>query len=208
MHAFTGCDSISAFAGRGKTTAFKLLKSDKTHQEVFNQLGHSWDLSAELLQRLQQITCQMYLLSTRTTEVNKLRYQLSVPSVERWSPVCSHLVRTVFSCMPCVPTIRLQYGGDACSANPSFQAPRIMAGSMTMMVSWMWSGCEDLLHQMLCYSCCLVTVPGHANCKDCSCLSNGLWCTDMCKLQTCDNQAMIEEQAAELTDSDTDYDEN
>ena len=50
MHAFTGCDSISAFAGRGKTTAFKLLKSDKTHQEVFNQLGNSWDLSAELFQ--------------------------------------------------------------------------------------------------------------------------------------------------------------
>ena len=48
------------------------------------------------------------------------------------------------------------------------------------------------------------------SCKlpDCSCLSNGLWCTDMCRLQTCDNQAMIEEQAAELTDSDTDYDEN
>ena len=75
-HAFTGCDSISAFAGRGKTTGFKLLKSDKTKQEVFNQLGHSWDLTAELFQRLQQITCQMYLLSTRTTEVNKLRYQL------------------------------------------------------------------------------------------------------------------------------------
>jgi len=29
MHAFTGCDTISAFAGRGKMTALKQMKSDK-----------------------------------------------------------------------------------------------------------------------------------------------------------------------------------
>ena len=30
MHAFAGCDTVSAFAGRGKIGALKLLKSDKT----------------------------------------------------------------------------------------------------------------------------------------------------------------------------------
>lgn len=76
MHAFMGCDSNLDFAGRGKSTDFKLLKFGMTFQEAFNQLGSSWNLSAELFQSLQQITCQMYLLSTRTTEVNNLLYQL------------------------------------------------------------------------------------------------------------------------------------
>jgi len=35
MHSFTGCDTVSAFAGRGKLSTFKLLKSDETYQEAF-----------------------------------------------------------------------------------------------------------------------------------------------------------------------------
>ncbi len=30
MHAFTGCDTVSAFAGHGKMTAFKQMKLEKT----------------------------------------------------------------------------------------------------------------------------------------------------------------------------------
>ena len=45
MHAFTGCDTVSAFAGRGKMGALKLLKSDKAYQEAFSELGHSWHVS-------------------------------------------------------------------------------------------------------------------------------------------------------------------
>ena len=59
------------FAGRGKLTALKRLKSDKTHQEIFSQL-----VPTELFEGLQQITCQMYFPSSRTKEVNKLRFQL------------------------------------------------------------------------------------------------------------------------------------
>lgn len=76
MHAFTGCDTVSAFAGRGKMTALKQMKSDKKKQEAFSELGRSWELSTELFQQLQEITCSMYMASTHTTEVNKLRYQL------------------------------------------------------------------------------------------------------------------------------------
>jgi len=74
MHAFTGCDSIASFAGRGKLTALKHLKSDKTHQQVFSQLEQAWDVPTELFEGLQQITCQMYFPSSHTKEVNKLRF--------------------------------------------------------------------------------------------------------------------------------------
>ena len=38
IHAFTGCDTVSALTGRGKLGALKLMKKDKTYQETFSQL--------------------------------------------------------------------------------------------------------------------------------------------------------------------------
>ena len=39
LHAFTGCDTVSAFAGHGKLSALKLLKKNITFQATFSQLG-------------------------------------------------------------------------------------------------------------------------------------------------------------------------
>ena len=76
LHSFTGCDTVSAFAGRGKLGALKLLKKDTVYQETFSQLGQSWDVSTELFERVQQSTCRMYAAGKGTTDVNELRYQL------------------------------------------------------------------------------------------------------------------------------------
>ena len=76
MHAFTGCDTVSAFAGRGKMTTFKKMKTDNIYRAAFSELGRSWEVSEELFQNLQKITCHMYMASAQTSEVNKLRYQL------------------------------------------------------------------------------------------------------------------------------------
>ena len=59
MHAFTGCDTVSAFAGRGKVGTFKQLKTDRTYQEAFFELGCAWDVSDEFFKKLQDITCLM-----------------------------------------------------------------------------------------------------------------------------------------------------
>ena len=39
MHAYTGCDTISSFAGHGKLTALKLLLRNAKFQEAFADLG-------------------------------------------------------------------------------------------------------------------------------------------------------------------------
>lgn len=70
MHAFTGCDTISAFAGRGKLTTLNQVKKDKTYQNAFQELGRYWEVSPELFEKLQEITCHMYLPSTNTTKVS------------------------------------------------------------------------------------------------------------------------------------------
>ena len=37
-HAFTGCDTVRAFAGQGKMIALKLMESNKRYQEAFSLL--------------------------------------------------------------------------------------------------------------------------------------------------------------------------
>ena len=76
MHSFTGCYTVSTFTGRGKSAMFKQFKISKTCQDTFRKLGSSWEVSDELFRNLQEVTCRIYLPSTSTTEVNKLRYHL------------------------------------------------------------------------------------------------------------------------------------
>ena len=74
MHAFTGCDSVSAFAGKGKAKALKILKDDAEVKETFSKLGEEWQLPPDLFTRIEKFTCDLY--SSRATEVNAARYNL------------------------------------------------------------------------------------------------------------------------------------
>ena len=74
LHAFTGCDTVSAFAGKGKAKAFKLLKSEDYVRVAFNQLGQTWELPQDLFTELEKFTCQLY--SSGTNKVNEARYNL------------------------------------------------------------------------------------------------------------------------------------
>ena len=76
VHAYTGCDSVSSFAGKGKVAALKMLKSNENVQQAFSDLGKNWELSGELFEKLKQFTCKLYAPKQPTTGVNELRYQL------------------------------------------------------------------------------------------------------------------------------------
>ena len=41
LHAFTGCDNVSSFAGKGKTKPFKIMKSQQKYASTFKGLGES-----------------------------------------------------------------------------------------------------------------------------------------------------------------------
>jgi hypothetical protein len=76
MHAFTGSDTVSAFAGLVKMMTLKQVKKGKTYQDPFKEFVCSWEVFPELFEKLQEITCHKYLPSTHTKKVNKLRYEL------------------------------------------------------------------------------------------------------------------------------------
>ena len=50
LHAFTGYDTVSAFASRGKLSSLKLMKRDITYQETFSQVGQTWNVQPQLFE--------------------------------------------------------------------------------------------------------------------------------------------------------------
>ncbi len=76
MHAYTGCDSVSAFAAKGKTKPFKILTSNVDVQQTFCELGSNWDVSPELMNKLEAFTCLLYSPKASVMNINALRYHL------------------------------------------------------------------------------------------------------------------------------------
>eukprot|EP00117_Sycon_ciliatum_P011697 scpid10404/ scgid5699/ len=79
FHAFTGCDTTSAFAGRGKKGAFKLLCNNSPESAAarlaFSTLGAAFTpLATDVIDALEKFVCIMY--NTTCSRVNDARYQL------------------------------------------------------------------------------------------------------------------------------------
>lgn len=68
LHAFTGCDTFSALAGKGKMSALKLLKKSEISQKTFQELGVDLHVSQQLFHKLESFTCKMYCAKTSVTK--------------------------------------------------------------------------------------------------------------------------------------------
>ena len=75
LHTFTGCDSTSAFYGKGKRTAFSLLLGNESFIDAFGELGCSFLLSDNITKALARFVSCLYGQSNAQT-VNDARYKL------------------------------------------------------------------------------------------------------------------------------------
>ena len=77
FHALTGCNTVSAFAGRGKKTAWETWKAFPEVTEAFAELQQmQGDLSELSKSRLERFVVLMYDRTSEATEVNEARKQL------------------------------------------------------------------------------------------------------------------------------------
>ena len=60
QHVFTGCDTVSAFAGKGKVTPLKLASKNEKYISAFTSLGSQLEVSNELVKILEEFTCELY----------------------------------------------------------------------------------------------------------------------------------------------------
>ena len=75
LHAFTGCDAVSALA-IGKLKPLKKLLSKKEYQRTFQQLGEYWLMSEDLLMQLEAFDCDIYGAENGISDVNQCRYSV------------------------------------------------------------------------------------------------------------------------------------
>ena len=210
FHAFTGCDTVSAFSGRGKLGALKLLINSDKFKEGFIKLGSEWEITSELLKLLEEFTCKIYVNQTDICNVNRVRYELfrmrggNIESGQL--PPCQDSLY--------LHAARANYQAALWhrSLVPSFQKPSpldckgwVLSDEGELMINWM-SGKpapERIIEFLFCK--CKKT------CKrpTCQCLVNGLPCTQACFLQTCDNmkeESEANNQGADEYVSDSDSD--
>ena len=164
MHAYTSCDTVSTFAGHGKMGTLKLMKSEKNYQEAFSELGHSWKVSSDLFEKLQEITCHMYVLATHTSEVNKLRHQMFC---SRRGELESSQLPPCEDCLS-MHTLHANYQTviwrQCCKVILLYQVPRAMDGQQIRIINWLLNGCMACQHQMLSCSCSPASIHEFPNC--------------------------------------------
>ena len=60
LHASTGCDSVSAFAGKGKSKAIKILITSDEYIDLFKNFGQQWQVNKDEMAALECFTCELY----------------------------------------------------------------------------------------------------------------------------------------------------
>ena len=96
--AFTGCDTVSQFAGRAKQTAWKTWLSFPDVTEVFIRLADLQDIRAEDKDKLERFVCLMYDRTSPVSEVNQCRRFLFVKkarTIENCTPSSNALIEHI-----------------------------------------------------------------------------------------------------------------
>ena len=185
IHAFTGCDTVSAFAGKGKISALKLIATSEEWHQAFADLGKQWEVPEELYQKLEAFTCIWYGAKA-TTSINDLRYNIFCA---KKGEIESHQLP------PCKDTLykhikRANYQAaiwkrslERAPAVPSPVGRGWLLSNEDLMPHWMdgFPAPEAVLDLLSC-NCSKSCSP-----NKCICMQNGLKCTDMCKLKGCSN---------------------
>ena len=71
-----GCDTTSAFHGKGKATALETAKKEERYLEAFGSLSSDFYLSEETKSRLFLYTCDLYGSKGEGSNVDLLHYQI------------------------------------------------------------------------------------------------------------------------------------
>ena len=57
---FTGCDSISAFKGKGENNPLGLMLESETFCLAFIALGCGWEVPGDILPDVEEFVCTLY----------------------------------------------------------------------------------------------------------------------------------------------------
>ena len=76
LHAFTGCDAISAFSGNCKRKGLQLVRGSEELADAMAALGFSFTASETALLSGKLFACAMYGEKDGSRDINQVRYRL------------------------------------------------------------------------------------------------------------------------------------
>ena len=177
FHAFTGCDSTSAFFGRGKKAGLQLLLKPN-YCETMVDIGTTYSVTDALLEHCEKFVCAMYG-KAQCTSVNHLRYLLFTTRACHTSqlPPCRnslyhHLQRANYQAAVWKRALTAQADIPSPSGHGWITDTQ---GTLAIL----WNSVPPAPDALLECISCLCT----RGCSQgrCSCTINGLQCTDLCK---------------------------
>ena len=193
---FSGCDSTSAFYGKGKTKAFTFLENNPDFVTMFKQLGTSYQVENEIFAQLEKYVCHLYSQPS-VDEVNLARYnQFKLGQFDDDSMPCTrnvlgqHVKRVVFQV--CIWRLAL----EPIMAIPSITdfGWSVVDGNVNVVWMTLPPAPEGVLENVSC-GC-----KSGCSTKRCACKKADLACTSMCSCTSnCQNLREID---AECDDDD------
>ena len=180
FHAFTGCDTVSCFGGRGKKAAWETWKSDDGVTAAFGALSATPNSTTidECIAPLQRFVVLLYDRTSSQEHLNDARKQLFTQNC-----------RTIGSLPPTRATLiqhakRAAYQAGYCWGQMMIPAPELPSPS-----EWGWvqrdSGCWDIYWTTLPEATPACRQLLRCSCKkgcrgQCKCLKAALPCTALC----------------------------
>ena len=75
LHSFTGCDTTSAFAGKGKVKPLNLMMKDIRYVKAFAELGRTVNIDDKITDELKRFVCHLYGWK-ETKSLQDVRYKM------------------------------------------------------------------------------------------------------------------------------------
>ena len=171
------------------------MKAREDVREAYIKFGEAWNLSGELLETLEKVTCSLYSPSTATaSNINDVRYNLFCA---KNGEIESHLLPP---CKDCLSKHAMRANYQACIWRRSLERNAVipspvgmgwkmetLADSHVLSIDWMEKKpAPEAVLELLACKC-----KRSCNSQSCPCVANGLKCTDICALSNCENQVEV-----------------
>ena len=203
FHAFTGCDTVSAFAGIGKVRPLKQLRAKKEFQDMLQKLGEEWSISIDLCSQLESFVSSLYGAKKGTKDINQCRYAVFCA---KKGEAESHQLPPCRDCFNkhCQRANYQTAVWKNSLLNNEVPTPVgkgwVNESGQWLEIEWM-SGLpapRAVIELMAC------TCKKSCESNNCECILNGLKCSDLCRLATCANQPNKDDFLVDDEDDDHD----
>ena len=198
LHGFTGCDTISAFSGKGKVKPLQLILKNIAYVDLFASIGGEPELSEDLFRVVQKFICVLY--GHKEDNTNIVRYKLYAAKQGRLDPK---------SIPPCSDSLRMHAARatyqvyiwrNCLESHPDIPSPvgfgwdQNDSGDFIIKWNTVNPAPDEVLDMMFC-SCPRKCIAG-----SCPCIDNSLCCTDACTKQNCENFPDLDDALNDETD--------